>query len=81
MPAAPNYAEVAALTEKLNTLGVDNISLLWNKDTKADECHVGWQDLKVKGVGWTPTAAMEDAYQKMRAQIILNHPEVTLPPE
>lgn len=81
MPAGSTYAEVAALTGKLNTLAVDSIALSVQPVTHLELCDVTWGDQHVQGIGRSVGAAMEDAYRKIRNAIIINHPSVVLPPE
>lgn len=79
MPSSFNPHEFSATVKKLHELGVDNINL-WVNENRQDCCDVGWQDIRVRGIGLNPSQAVEDATRKLREAITDEHPEVVLPP-
>jgi hypothetical protein len=75
------YEQILGPLEELRKLGVDNISLTVHPETRMEQCKVGWQDITVTGIAvpGDPAAAISDANRKIRAQILLQHPEIVLP--
>jgi hypothetical protein len=79
MPSSINPGEISELVLRLHALGIDNINL-WVNENRTDCCDVGWNEIKVRGIGLNPAAAIEDAERKLRIAIAETHPEVELPP-
>lgn len=75
----PNFMpDVARMTGVLHSYGCDSIAL-WRNDENVDACDVGWGTLRVRGLGTTPVAAMEDAARRIKVKVVEKYPSVEFP--
>lgn len=65
----PDILTVQSYAEDLSRMGVDNVTLAYDKDAKVDVCFLGFKEVQVKGVGHGPAAAMLDAYDKIKPEV------------
>jgi len=78
MPSSYNPDAISAAVQRVMALGTDNVNL-WVNEDKQHCFDVGWQDIRVRGVGNDAVSAVEAGERKLRDAIAAAHPEVDLP--
>lgn len=65
----PDSLAVMQYAEQFSRMGVDNVALTYDSKNKTDVCVVGFKEVSVRGVGYSPEAAMLDASDKIKAAV------------